>query len=112
MRRYLTVPVLISVLFMSGCNFKNWTATPAKRYASTLVAFDTMNKTFLAANKAHKLSDQEIDDLGKIYEVALKQKKIMQDDFRNNAAFNETAIKSANNAIDAVLAYLASKEKT
>ena len=94
------VPALL--LMAGGCE-----SSPAKQYASALVALDGVNTAFNSAAKAHLLTDRQIVAAEPLFKAADGQVQILQEEYATNGTVNETALKSLVNAIDAIQEWLA-----
>ena len=96
----IIVPTLL--LLVGGCE-----STPAKRYASAMVALDGVNTAFNSAAKAHLLTDRQIVAAEPLFKAADRQVQILQEEYETNGTVNETSLRSLENGIDAIQEWLA-----
>lgn len=88
------IAALLLLLPLSGCS------TPAKRYASAIVTYRTLNESFNTAVRAGLLTDEQMVASAPYWKAADNQIEIVRQQFKNNGTVNETATKMLERALD------------
>ena len=89
-----------ALMFMGGCK------SAGQRYASALVTYDSLNRSFIAAANSKLITDKQIVASQPFWQAGDKQIAILKADFAANATINETALKSFENVIDTIREWL------
>lgn len=100
MKIHCSVGLILLLSLIVGCN------TPGKRYASALVTYDSLNRSFIAAANSKLITDKQIVASQPFWQAGDKQIAILKADFAANAQINETALESFENVIDTIQEWL------